>query len=102
MLLYFVIYFEIFQSEKVEDTIKISDTNVLVMRATQEGPRKVLVVATRNAAVSVRDALSGLLLRTLQTPFFPTVYTLLFDRNLIYCGTSQHDILVYTFEVNLF
>ncbi|KAK4884305.1 hypothetical protein RN001_000576 [Aquatica leii] len=84
--------------EKVVDSLKVSQTNILMIKASQEGPRKVLIVAMRNSPVCVRDAISGLLLRTMQTSFSPTVYTLLIDKNLIYCGTSQHDILVYTFE----
>lgn len=88
------------QDGKVEFTEKISDHNVLVVKATREGARKVLLVATRNSAVSVRDAMSGLHMRNMETPFFPTVYTLLLENNLVYCGTSQHDILVYTFEVS--
>uniref|UniRef100_A0A1Y1MCW8 Uncharacterized protein n=1 Tax=Photinus pyralis TaxID=7054 RepID=A0A1Y1MCW8_PHOPY len=85
-------------TETVVDQTKISNFNILMMKASTEGPRKILVVATRNSPVSIRDALSGLLLRTMETSFSPTVYTLLIDKNLIYCGTSQHDILVYTFE----
>lgn len=46
--------------------------------------------------------MSGLYMRTMETPFFPTVYTLLLEDNLVYCGTSQHDILVYTFQVCIF
>ncbi|KAF5292388.1 hypothetical protein FQA39_LY03422 [Lamprigera yunnana] len=84
--------------EKVVDSLKVSNFNILMMRAAQEGPRKILVVAMRNSPVCIRDAISGLLLRTMITSFSPTVYTLLIDKNLVYCGTSQHDILVYTFE----
>ncbi|KAF5274039.1 hypothetical protein FQR65_LT04437 [Abscondita terminalis] len=84
--------------DKIADSVKVSNSNILTIKAYQEGPRKVLIVAMRNSPVCVRDALSGLLLRTMQTSFLPTVYTLLIDKNLIYCGTSQHDILVYTFE----
>lgn len=71
------------------------------MKATKEGARKVLLVATRNSAVSVRDAMSGLYMRSMETPFLPTVYTLILEDNLVYCGTSQHDILVYTFQVSV-
>ncbi|KAK5648999.1 hypothetical protein RI129_003891 [Pyrocoelia pectoralis] len=85
-------------TETVVDQTKISSFNILMIKASLEGPRKILVVATRNSPVSIRDALSGLLLRTMESSFSPTVYTLLIDRSMVYCGTSQHGILVYTFE----
>lgn len=86
---------------EVEDAVRLSQNNILAMKASQEGARRVLLVATRNSAVTVRDAMSGLLLREMHAPIFPTVYTVLLDKNLVYCGTSQHDILVYTFDVRI-
>lgn len=92
--------FLLLQADTMEYIEKISEYNVLVLKAAKEGSRKVLLVATRNAPVSVRDAMSGLYMRDMETPFLPTVYTLLLESSLVYCGTSQHDILVYTFHVS--
>ncbi|VVC88388.1 unnamed protein product [Leptidea sinapis] len=57
----------------------------------KEGPRKVLLVAVRSEDVTIRDAQTGLLLRTLTGPKM-TVYTLLYEDGKIYCGTSTHQI----------
>lgn len=86
------------KKNKVEDTITISEKDLLVLKATQEGARRVLLLATRNSPVSVRDAMSGLLMRTMEGMINPTVYTMLLHNNKVYCGTSQHDVLVYTFQ----
>lgn len=79
--------------------MKIHDTIILSIKATQEGARRVVLIATRNTAITVRDAMSGLLLRTMEGALDPTVYTILLENNLVYCGTSNHNILVYTFQV---
>lgn len=85
--------------KEAEHSHKISEQSVLMLKATQEGARKILLVASRNCPVTVRDAMSGLLLRIISTP--STVYTLLLQESVLYFGTSQHDILVYTFHVRL-
>lgn len=90
----------IFQKNKSEFHDKISDSNVLVIKATTEGTRRVLLVALKQSPVCVRDAMSGLLMRNMDTTFLPSVYTILLDRNLVYCGTSKHDILVHNFHVS--
>ncbi|XP_044265986.1 uncharacterized protein MAL13P1.304 [Tribolium madens] len=82
-----------------EDTI--SEEAVLVLKATQEGARRVLLVGSRNAQVCVKDAMSGLYLRTLGEwagCVTPTVYSLLLENSLVYCGTMSHDILVFGFH----
>ncbi|XP_060527967.1 uncharacterized protein LOC132702991 isoform X2 [Cylas formicarius] len=86
------------KKEKVEFEDK-SMTNIHVIKAVQEGPRYVLLVGNRNAPVCVRDALSGLYLRNFSKDEMPvTVYSLLLERNLLYCGTTCKDILVYNFH----
>lgn len=76
-----------------------------MIKATNEGARKVLLVALKQSPVCVRDAMSGLLMRRMEASFSPSVYTILLEKNLVYCGTSKHDILVHNFYVitsNLF
>lgn len=78
----------------------ISSDSVLVLKATQEGARRVLLVGSRNAPVCVRDAMSGLRLRELGGCVTPTVYSLLLENSMIYCGTTFHDVLVIRFHVS--
>ncbi|XP_028176468.1 zinc finger protein 106-like [Ostrinia furnacalis] len=77
-------------------TVKFSDQSILALRAMKEGPRKVLLVAARFEDVTVKDAQTGLLLRTLEGPKM-TVYTLLYEEGKVYCGTSSHQIHVFDY-----
>ncbi|CAG4931289.1 unnamed protein product [Parnassius apollo] len=77
-------------------TVKFSDQSILALRAMKEGPRKVLLVAARSENVTIKDAQTGLLLRTLTGPKM-TVYTLLYEDGKVYCGTSSHQIQVFDY-----
>ncbi|XP_053613628.1 uncharacterized protein LOC128677069 [Plodia interpunctella] len=77
-------------------TVKFSEQSILALRAMKEGPRKVLLVAARAEDVTVRDAQTGLLLRTLSGPKM-TVYSLLYEDGKVYCGTSSHQIHVFDY-----
>ncbi|XP_022113297.2 uncharacterized protein LOC110991990 [Pieris rapae] len=77
-------------------TVKFSDQSILALRAMKEGPRKVLLVAARSENVTIKDAQTGLLLRTLNGPKM-TVYTLLYEDGKVYCGTSSHQIQVFDY-----
>ncbi|XP_066152121.1 uncharacterized protein [Euwallacea fornicatus] len=72
---------------------------ILVIKASQEGPRQVLLIGHRNAPIFVRDAFSGLFLRQFSDDAIaPTVYSLTLHKSNIYCGTSKDDILVFSFH----
>ncbi|XP_072390377.1 uncharacterized protein [Diabrotica undecimpunctata] len=71
---------------------------VFALWATQEGARMVLLVGSRNSAVVIRDAMSGLHLRTMENIIAPTVYSMIMERNLVFCGTTSHNILVFDFH----
>ncbi|XP_047352842.1 MATH and LRR domain-containing protein PFE0570w-like isoform X1 [Vespa velutina] len=79
------------------DSIQFSDKSVLALKATNEGPRRVLIVASRNQPITIRDAQNGLFLRTICGQKNHTVYSLMRNNNLIYCGTSSTSILVFDF-----
>ncbi|XP_046971195.1 uncharacterized protein LOC124538249 [Vanessa cardui] len=77
-------------------SVKFSDQSILALRAMKEGPRKVLLVAARSENVTIKDAQTGLLLRTLDGPKM-TVYSLLYEDGKVYCGTSSHQIHVFDY-----
>ncbi|XP_076226164.1 uncharacterized protein LOC116427459 isoform X2 [Nomia melanderi] len=79
------------------NSIQFSDKSVLALKATNEGPRRVLIVASRSQPITIRDAQNGLFLRTICGQKSHTVYSLMRDHNLIYCGTSTTSILVFDF-----
>lgn len=79
------------------NSIQFSDKSVLALKATNEGPRRVLIVASRNQPITIRDAQNGLFLRTICGQKSHTVYSLMRDYNLIYCGTSSTSIPVFDF-----
>lgn len=81
------------------DRLEFSDKSVLALKASAEGPRRVLIVASRNQPITIRDANTGLFLRTICGYKNHTVYSLMRDRNLVYCGTSSTSIPVYDFTV---
>ncbi|XP_071629906.1 uncharacterized protein [Temnothorax longispinosus] len=89
--------FQIKTSATKGSTISFSDKSVLALKATNEGPRKILIVASRNQPIAIRDALNGLFLRTISGQKNHTVYSLLRHNNLIYCGTSSRSINVFDF-----
>ncbi|XP_043582176.1 uncharacterized protein PF11_0213-like isoform X3 [Bombus pyrosoma] len=79
------------------NSIQFSDKSVLALKATNEGPRRVLIVASRSQPITIRDAQNGLFLRTICGQKSHTVYSLMRDNHLIYCGTSSTSILVFDF-----
>lgn len=82
------------------NSIQFSDVSVLALKATNEGPRRILIVASRNQPISIRDAQTGLFLRTIGGQKTHTVYSLMRHHNLIYCGTSSTSINVFDFTVS--
>ncbi|RLU22900.1 hypothetical protein DMN91_005178 [Ooceraea biroi] len=78
-------------------SIQFSDNSVLALKATNEGPRKILIVASRSQPITIRDATSGLFLRTISSHKNHTVYSLMRHHNLIYCGTGSTYINVFDF-----
>lgn len=73
----------------------------MVVKPTQEGARRVLLMGMKNEPVCIRDAMSGLHLRTMYHLMIPTVYSLVLENSLVYCGTQNQDILVFNFNVKL-
>ncbi|EFN71861.1 Zinc finger protein 106 [Camponotus floridanus] len=78
-------------------SIEFSDKSVLALKATNEGARRILIVASRNQPITIRDAQTGLFLRTISGQKNHTVYSLMRHNNLIYCGTSSTSINVFDF-----
>lgn len=81
-------------------SIGFSDKSVLALKATNEGARRILIVASRNQPITIRDAQTGLFLRTISGQKNHTVYSLMRHNNLIYCGTSSTSINVFDFTVS--
>lgn len=71
----------------------------MALKATKEGPRKILITSSRCHNISVRDAISGLLLRTIEVPDKLTIYSILLDGGQLYCGTNKNLVFRYEFTV---
>ncbi|XP_011209275.2 serine-rich adhesin for platelets isoform X2 [Bactrocera dorsalis] len=78
-------------------TISSSEASITAIKATKEGPRRILIVASKSKEIQIRDASSGLLLRTLTLPDAMKAYSLLLDDGCIYCGTQRRDVLKIDF-----
>ncbi|KAH1015186.1 uncharacterized protein LOC109532896 isoform X1 [Dendroctonus ponderosae] len=90
-----------FSSKKfrVEFEEKNTGSDILVVKAAQEGPRRILLVGHRNAPIYVRDAMSGLCLRNFSNEaIVPTVYSIIIKGSSLYCGTAKDNILVFSFH----
>lgn len=116
-----------FQKACLGEPLNLGGYPVLVIKCCLEGPRKVLVVACRHQPISIRDATSGKFLSNLHSPrrvfvlksktsnqgvlFFVglllrslgssdwTVYSIVFHKNLVYCGANTDKISVFDFQV---
>ncbi|XP_054261581.1 uncharacterized protein LOC128985755 [Macrosteles quadrilineatus] len=77
--------------------LAITNSSILAVKLAKEGVRKVLIVASRGEQITVRDATSGLLLRTFD--WCDTVYCLqLYEETpLVYCGTNTKSVKVVNY-----
>ena len=87
----------------VHDSILISISNrqILCMKATKEGPRKILIIGTSEGDIEIRDAIDGLLLRTIPVPEKLKIYSLVLDGGFLYYGTNGSDLTAVDFTVSL-
>lgn len=74
--------------------------SIMALKTAREGPRNILIVSSRTNHINVRDAQTGLLLRTIEVPDKVTIYSLLLDGGIIHCGTNQNKIISYEFTVS--
>ena len=72
----------------------------MALKATKERQRKILIVSSRCHNINVRDAVSGLLLRTIEVPDKLTIYSILLHGGQLYCGTNKNLIFCYEFTVS--
>lgn len=73
---------------------------ITAIRATNEGPRPTLVIASQKDSIQVRDARNGLLLRLIEIPELSTVRCIQLDGGILLCGTEQKQLLLYEFSVS--
>uniref|UniRef100_T1PDX9 YWTD domain protein n=1 Tax=Musca domestica TaxID=7370 RepID=T1PDX9_MUSDO len=74
-----------------------TESSILTIKAAKEGARKVLIVSSKGNLIHVRDASSGLLLRTFDVPDCINIYSILLNDGLLYCGTQKKEIRKYDF-----
>ncbi|XP_044728623.1 zinc finger protein 106 [Chrysoperla carnea] len=83
-----------------DEKCRIGNEAILALKTQSEGARRILIAAPRNELVSIRDAMTGLLLRyiTFTTSDY-TIYSIMLSQHgsIIYCGTNKKVILGYNF-----
>ncbi|XP_049952427.1 uncharacterized protein LOC126467492 [Schistocerca serialis cubense] len=89
--------FNIETRQLLNPRLSCTDEAILSLKTAKEGPRQVLLVSCRNQPLTIRDAKTGLLMRTVSLNMSGSVYCTLLDSSLIYCGTSNGKICVYEF-----
>lgn len=88
------------QRANMEFEEKFTDDGAIVaLKATLEGPRRILLVASKDAPLCIRDAMNGLRLRVIAK--FETFNSMIVDKNLIYCATNRGEVLVLSFHVSI-
>ncbi|XP_055853517.1 uncharacterized protein LOC129917157 [Episyrphus balteatus] len=80
-----------------ESLLCSSGSSIIAIRATKEGPRKILIVSSKGNQINFRDAMTGLLLRSLDVPDNLHIYSILLDDGCVYCGTQRSEIHQYNF-----
>lgn len=93
-------FFSLQSNNLNNSTISSSEVSITAIKATKEGPRRILIVTSKSKEIQIRDASSGLLLRTLNLPDAMKAYSLLLDDGCIFCGTQRRDILKIDFTVS--
>lgn len=75
---------------------------ILCIKAAKEGARRILLIASRLNPVQVRDADTGLLLRSFfgdSTVMTYNIYDMIIDGHTLHCGTSKNEIYSLDFTV---
>lgn len=85
------------EKQLLGEPLTIGGYPVLALQTCVEGPRKVIIVACRHQPIAIRDAMSGLLLRSIGESDW-TVYSLVLHENLVYCGANTDKISVFNFQ----
>ncbi|XP_071454071.1 uncharacterized protein [Hetaerina americana] len=71
---------------------------IMAIETSKEGPRKVLIVACRRIPMIVRDANTGLLLRTINEEMLnTTTYSMCEYQGLVFAGTSMNGVVACDF-----
>lgn len=96
-----MVFFSIIQRENMEYEEKFNDGTILALKATVEGPRRILLVATEDSPLCIRDAMNGLHLRVMASFQTFGVLSLIIHKNFIYCGTNSGEVLVLSFHVGI-
>lgn len=81
----------------VGEPISLGGYPVLAIKSCLEGPRKVLIVSCRQQPLAVRDAVSGLLLRTIGQSDW-NVYSIALYKNWVLCGSNSDKVSVFDFQ----
>ncbi|KAK7080910.1 hypothetical protein SK128_026218 [Halocaridina rubra] len=84
------------KDKKVSEMVQYCGKAVTSLRAMTEGGRRVLLVSAKTTPLMIRDAMSGLFLRTLEHIQL-TVYATVSYGGLLYSGGSNKTIVYYDF-----
>lgn len=87
------------KTREIKEPLSSGDYPILCIKCYSEGPRKVLIVSSRHQPIAIRDATTGLLLRSLGEGGSEwTVYSVLCHNNMVFCGTNTDKISVFDFQ----
>ncbi|KAG8227792.1 hypothetical protein J437_LFUL006426 [Ladona fulva] len=93
-----ILRFNLLRLTFMEQKLPGLKTEVMAIQASKEGPRKVLIVALRDKPIIVRDASTGLLLRSVnESTEKHIVYAIHAVHGLVYAGSSLYGLTAWDF-----
>ncbi|CAL4130122.1 unnamed protein product, partial [Meganyctiphanes norvegica] len=84
------------KEKNISEVVQYCGKAIISLKATTEGSRRVLLVVAKSSPLMVRDAMSGLFLRTFEH-IQDTVYSAVFSSGLLYTAGSNKTIVIYDF-----
>ncbi|XP_023034114.2 uncharacterized protein LOC6647322 [Drosophila willistoni] len=89
--------FDVMTNKVMESPLLSTGQSIIAVKATKEGPRKIVILGCKGNFVYMHDATTGLLLRRLTLPNDLNVYSLLLNDGHVYCGTQKNEIFKFDF-----
>ncbi|CAD7092586.1 unnamed protein product [Hermetia illucens] len=94
------------KKNKLNELLCSVGSAITAIKAAKEGPRQIIIIASKGEKIHLRDASSGLLLRAISVLENHNISNIVLSGGLLYCGSNANKVFVYDFttgnEINSF
>lgn len=87
------------QKNKLNELLCSVGSAITAIKAAKEGPRQIIIIASKGEKIHLRDASSGLLLRAISVLENHNISNIVLSGGLLYCGSNANKVFVYDFTV---